>query len=155
MAGIADKFHKMWNPPEDEMDYEYDDEMDMEDAPQQEAADETPARRSAPVSVGNNVVNMRQGGAQHLRVVLFKPEKFGEETRAIADELVQSSTVVLNMEKAGDDTCRIIDFLSGVAYANNGTVKWVSKNTYIIAPKNVDFTGEESLDEMDTNNVYM
>ena len=122
---------------------------------QQEAADEAPARRSAPVSVGNNVVNMRQGGAQHLRVVLFKPEKFGEETRAIADELVQSSTVVLNMEKAGDDTCRIIDFLSGVAYANNGTVKWVSKNTYIIAPKNVDFTGEVSLDGMDTDNVYM
>lgn len=153
MAGIADKFHKMWNPPEDEMDYEYDDEMDMEDAPQQEEPDEAPARR-APVT-GKPDFRTVQGGAQHLKVVLFKPEKFGEETRAIADQLVQSSTVVLNMEKAGDDTCRIIDFLSGVAYANNGTVKWVSKNTYIIAPKNVDFTGGDPLDGMDTDNVYL
>ena len=30
MAGIADKFHKMWNPPEDEMDYEYEDGDEME-----------------------------------------------------------------------------------------------------------------------------
>ena len=70
-----------------------------------------------------------------LQVVLFKPISFGEETRAIADELLKRHTVVLNLEKTEKEVSRrIVDFLSGVAYANNGKIKRVATNTFIITP---------------------
>ena len=33
---------------------------------------------------------------------------------------------------------RLVDFLSGVAYANNGQIKRVANSTFIITPYNVD-----------------
>ena len=62
-----------------------------------------------------------------LQVVLFKPVSFGEETRTIADELIKRHTVVLNLENTEKETSRrIVDFLSGVAYANNGKIKRIA-----------------------------
>lgn len=49
---------------------------------------------------------------------------------------------------------RILDFLSGVAYANRGKIKRVATNTYIIIPSNVDLTGDDLLDELENNGVY-
>ncbi len=153
MAGIVDKFQKMWNPPDDEVDYVYDEDGEMEE--ETAAADrreEAPARRGG--QSGNKVVNIH--ATAQLQVVLFKPENFGEETRAVADELLKMHTVVLNLEETNKDTSRrIIDFLSGVAYANGGKIKRVSTCTYIITPYNVDLTGDEVMDELENNGVYV
>lgn len=153
MAGIVDKFQKMWNPPDDEVDYVYDEDGEMEE--ETAAADrreEVPARRGG--QNGNKVVNIH--ATAQLQVVLFKPENFGEETRAVADELLKMHTVVLNLEETNKDTSRrIIDFLSGVAYANGGKIKRVSTCTYIITPYNVDLTGDEVMDELENNGVYV
>ena len=81
-------------------------------------------------------------------MVLFKPERFGDETRSVADELIKMHTVVLNLENTSKDVSRrILDFLSGVAYANNGKIKRVSTATFIITPYNVDLTGDDLMDE--------
>ena len=48
---------------------------------------------------------------------------------------------------------RILDFLSGVAYANDGQIKKVANCTYIITPYNVGFMGD-LLDELENNGVY-
>ena len=70
--------------------------------------------------------------------------------------LLQMHTVVLNLEETNKDTSRrIIDFLSGVAYANGGKIKRVSTCTYIITPYNVDLTGDEVMDELENNGVYV
>ena len=153
MAGIVDKFQKMWNPPDDEVDYVYDEEGEMEEeAETANRREEVPARRGGQ---GNNKVVNIHATAQ-LQVVLFKPENFGEETRAVADELLKMHTVVLNLEETNKDTSRrIIDFLSGVAYANGGKIKRVSTCTYIITPYNVDLTGDEVMDELENNSVYV
>ena len=88
-------------------------------------------------------------------MALFKPERFGEETRAIADELIKTHTVVLNLENTNKDMARrIIDFLSGVAYANRGKIKKVATSTFIIIPNNVDLTGDDLLDELEHSGVY-
>ncbi|CDB24119.1 pF04472 family protein [Clostridium sp. CAG:557] len=90
-----------------------------------------------------------------LQVVLFKPERFGEDTRAIADELIKMHTVVLNLENTNKDVSRrIIDFLSGVAYANSGQIKKVATSTFIITPYNVGLTGDDLLDELENSGVY-
>ncbi|HIS49158.1 MAG TPA: cell division protein SepF [Candidatus Gallacutalibacter pullistercoris] len=156
MAGFVDKIQKMWNPPDDEVDYVYDEEMEMqEEADAAEAVqEEAPARRSSSAQGSNKVVNIH--ATAQLQVVLFKPENFGEETRAVADELLKMHTVVLNLEETKKETARrIIDFLSGVAYANGGKIKRVATSTYIITPYNVDLTGDEVMDELENNGVYV
>ena len=88
-------------------------------------------------------------------MVLFKPEHYGEEVRAIADELLKRHTVVLNLENTEKNISRrILDFLSGVAYAQNGKIKPVATRTFIITPYNVDLTGDDVLDELENNGVY-
>ena len=67
----------------------------------------------------------------------------------MADELLKRHTVVLNLEKTEKEVSRrIVDFLSGVAYANNGKIKRIATNTFIITPYNVDLTGDDVLDEL-------
>ena len=99
----------------------------------------------------NKVVNIR--AATQLQVVLVKPEKF-EDASAIADHLREKRTVVLNLESTNKETARrLLDFLSGVAYANEGKIKKVAISTYIITPYNVDILGD-LIDELENNGLY-
>ena len=77
-----------------------------------------------------------------LQVVLVKPERF-EDASTVADHLNAKRTVVLNLESANKDVARrILDFLSGVAYANDGQIKKVANCTFIITPYNVGVMGD-------------
>ena len=88
-----------------------------------------------------------------LQVVLVKPEAF-DEAASIADNLNARRTVVLNLESASRDVARrFLDFLSGVAYANNGQIKRVANSTYIITPYNVDVMGD-LIDELESNGMF-
>lgn len=175
MAGLMDKLQKMWNPPEDE--YEYEEYPEEEEAQPEEKPDYAPvreeSRRASPVSSFSSfsaytpshttsrereynqgkVVNIN--AKTQLQVVVCKPVSFGEEVRSIADELLRRHTVVLNLEKTEKDMSRrIVDFLSGVAYANNGKIKRIATATFIITPYTVDLTGDDVLDELESNGLY-
>lgn len=87
-----------------------------------------------------------------VQVVLVKPERF-DDARSIADHLNNKHTVVLNLESANKDVARrLVDFLSGVAYANGGQIKRVANSTFIITPYNVDITGD-LIGEIESNGV--
>ncbi len=89
-----------------------------------------------------------------LQVALVKPERF-EDAPAIADHLADGRTVVLNLEVANRETQRrLLDFLSGAAYAHGGRIKKVANSTYIITPSNVDVMGELLMDELDSGATY-
>jgi len=156
--GIFDEFKRLAHPYEDE---EVDDFDDF-DVPAR-----TPERRERPERVeraprsessyveddrrSNKVVNIR--AATQLQVVLVKPEKF-EDASAIADHLREKRTVVLNLESTNKEIARrLLDFLSGVAYANEGKIKKVAISTYIITPYNVDILGD-LIDELENNGLY-
>ena len=99
----------------------------------------------------NKVVNIHT--TTQLQVVLVKPERF-ENASEIADHLREKRTVVLNLEQTDKTIARrLIDFLSGVAYANEGTIKKVALATYIITPYNVDILGD-LIDELENNGLY-
>lgn len=99
----------------------------------------------------NKVVNIN--ATTSLQVVLVKPERF-DDASAIADHLNARRTVVLNLESTNKEVSRrLVDFLSGVAYANNGQIKRVANNTFIITPYNVDIVGD-ILDELESSGVY-
>ena len=99
----------------------------------------------------NKVVNIHT--TTQLQVVLVKPERF-ENASEIADHLREKRTVVLNLEQTDKNIARrLIDFLSGVAYANEGTIKKVALSTYIITPYNVEILGD-LIDELENNGLY-
>ncbi|MBE6708669.1 MAG: cell division protein SepF [Ruminococcaceae bacterium] len=76
------------------------------------------------------------GAALEMKVV--KPEHF-ESVPQIADHLLNKRTVVLNLENTNKETARrLIDFLSGVAYSIDGSLKKIASNAYVITPNNVD-----------------
>ena len=100
----------------------------------------------------NKVVNIH--ATAQLKVVLVKPERF-ENASEIADHLREKRTVVLNLESTNKDIARrLVDFLSGVAYAGEGKIKKVAANTYIITPYSVDIMGD-LIDELENNGLYL
>ena len=88
----------------------------------------------------SKVVSMHS--TTQLAVVLVKPDRF-ENAAEIADHLKEKRTVVLNLEQTNKEVARrLVDFLSGVAYTNEGKIKRVANSTYIITPYNVDILGD-------------
>jgi len=99
----------------------------------------------------SRVVNIH--ATTQLQVVLVQPESF-ENVTDIAEHLRERHTVVLNLENASKEaTRRLLDFLSGFAYAQEGKVKKVAVSTYIITPYNVSLMGD-LIDELENNGLY-
>lgn len=142
---ISDRLNKFFNGPDDE---EYEEE-EMAMFNRSDRADDVEEERSS--SKKNKVVNIN--ATTQLQVVLVKPELFADAS-TIADHLNAKRTVVLNLESANKDVSRrLVDFLSGVAYANNGQIKRVANSTFIITPYNVDIMGD-LLDELESSGVF-
>lgn len=107
---------------------------------------------STPRSEKSNKVMSIHTTAQ-LQVILVKPERF-DDAASIADHLNDKHTVVLNLESTNKDVSRrLVDFLSGVAYANGGQIKKVANSTFIITPYNVDIMGD-LIDELSNTGVF-
>ena len=89
-----------------------------------------------------------------LSVVLVKPEKY-ENVSEVADHLRDKRTVVLNLESTNRDVARrLLDFLGGVAYANDGKIKRIAQSTYLITPYNVEIQGDV-IDELESNGLHL
>ena len=65
----------------------------------------------------------------------------------------RSATTRWSTSTNKDIARRLIDFLSGVAYAGEGKIKKVAANTYIITPYHVDIEGD-LIDELENNGLY-
>ena len=158
--GLLDELKKLTKPYDDDDDlYDEDEDGAPVDEAQDRAAEPEPQPR--PVRVGsrsdyagsgNKVVNI--GATSQMKVVLVKPERF-EAAAEIADHLREKRAVLMNLEQTNKEIARrLIDFLSGVAYAQDGKIKRVAANTYIITPYNVDLMGDDLMDELETSGVY-
>ena len=142
---ILDELKKWTHPYEDE-DEEYD---EFDEPVHREPLFED--RKAKVEDRRNKVVNIH--ATTQLQVVLVKPERY-ENASEIADHLRDKRTVVLNLEKTQKDVARrLLDFLSGVAYAQEGKIKKVALQTYIVTPYNVDIMGD-LIDELENNGLY-
>ena len=152
--GLMDELKKIIHPYDDE-DYDYEDDFEepVKESSRSLFDDRKDDRREDRRSEDrhNKVVNIH--ATTQLKVVLVKPERF-ENASEIADHLKEKRTVVLNLESTNKDVARrLIDFLSGVAYAGEGTIKKVAANSYIITPYSVDIMGD-LIDELENNGLY-
>lgn len=155
---LMDELRRLARPYEDEEEYE--DDFDLEEPfvetkeerkPRGKKREEDDMERDYADPGRDKVVNINT--TTQLQVVLVKPEKF-QDASAIADHLRDKRTVVLNLESANKDVARrMVDFLSGAAYAQEGKIKKVAVATYIITPYNVDIIGD-LIDELENNGMY-
>ena len=152
--GIFDDLKKWAHPYEDE-DEEYEDDFpDLSSRGDNTAFSDRGAgpARNREEERRNTVVNIH--ATTQLKVVLVKPERF-ENASEIADHLKDKRTVVVNLESTNKDVARrLIDFLSGVAYAGEGKIKKVAANTFIITPYHVDIMGD-LIDELENSGLYL
>ena len=114
--GLFSRFKKY--EPED-----YDDEIIEE---------EKPIKDNASISLGGGNIELK----------LIKPVSF-EQLLTAVDYLKGGKTVLLNLESADKAIIRrMIDFISGAAYALDANIKQATNDSYFIAPKRVDVGGE-------------
>jgi cell division inhibitor SepF len=77
-----------------------------------------------------------------MLVVITHPQKV-DDAGSICDYIKSGKTVVVNLEDTDFDTAqRVVDFLSGVSYSLDGDIQCVSNKIFILAPRNVDVTGQ-------------
>lgn len=114
----------------------YDEEF--EEAPYEEVPVEAepvienrfPFRRQSP-----KVVDMR-GTAPQNQVVIMQPGDI-EAAQQACDHIRSGKTVICNIEKVDPKVAqRVIDFITGSAYALDGRVMPVSSVIFVVAPRN-------------------
>ena len=121
-----------------------------DDADDTSSASSGASTRRTPGS--NKVVNIHT--TAQMQVVLVKPDRF-DNVSDIAEHLRSKHAVVLNLEATNKDVARrLVDFLSGCAYALDGKIKKIAISTYIITPYNVDIVGD-LIDELENSGLYL
>ena len=77
-----------------------------------------------------------------MEVCVIKPKSM-EDAREITETLLADCTVLLNMEGLDLDVAqRIIDFISGAAFAISGNLQKISSYIFLVTPTNVDISGD-------------
>ena len=76
-----------------------------------------------------------------MEIVISAPTEFKDAVVA-ADHIRDLKFVVLNLSRMDDNnSARLLDFLSGVAYSEDAHVQRIATGTYVIVPYFVDVMG--------------
>lgn len=125
---------------------------DLEDDPEDDYPEERPVSR--PALLGGSRPTSRQTPAvapqrrqspmaSNMQVRIIKPRTF-EQTKEIADTLLDHRTVLMNLEGLDVNTAqRIVDFASGACYALNGTFMKISNFIIVITPEGVGISNDD------------
>ena len=123
---------RKWGNPDD-------DEYIEEPAKQEAPAPET-SSRSSQSSNSSKIYTYNASTTLHL--VVNRPKKFSD-AGDIAELYKNKTTVILMFNNTNKDVAnRLIDFLGGVSYITGGEIKRIGETTYVLAPYNVDISGE-------------
>ncbi len=163
--GLMDELKKLTRPynEEDIDDYDYDEEEELDPTPAPAPAPTPTPRRSGFTAAETRetrrgaagpakVVNLNSNNTA-MQVILVKPDRF-DTVSEIADHLRDKKSIVLNLESTNKDVARrLVDFLSGCAYALDGKIKKVAISTYILTPFNVEIVGD-LVEELENSGIY-
>lgn len=94
---------------------------------------------------GNKVVQMNgRAGRGGMEVCVIRPVDFESYCQEISDVILENKAAIINFQdvKRASDAQRIIDFVSGACYAIDGTVKQIAENIVVVAPYDIDVSGD-------------
>ena len=104
------------------------------------------SKRSNSTAVSNKVTPMRPSNRRannvSMEVCVIKPASV-DDSREICETLLSGRTVILNLEGLDLEIAqRIIDFISGSAFAISGNLQKISNYIFLVTPTNVDISGD-------------
>ena len=160
MASFLKNFKNLTKPFSDEDDYIEGDEEELEEEEYEEEAEEVEeyeeaprtgfGKRSAPAPKAKDYYREYSEprksapaprASSRPEVHTYAPASF-DEVRDIAQNLLERRAVILNLEDTDPDAAgRLLDFMSGVAFALDGQIRRIAKQVYAFAPAGVDFIG--------------
>ncbi|MDE6726226.1 MAG: cell division protein SepF [Ruminiclostridium sp.] len=150
MGKFGDAIRKITGSGDDEED-ERDYDMDNEEDEDGDYEDSFRPRYNNNISSSSSGKVLNIPATTRLQVVVAKPEKMADAADA-ADHFKNKRAVVLNLDNTNKDIAnRMIDFLAGVAYAADGSLKRIANTSYILVPYNVDISGD-MLEELERSN---
>lgn len=121
---------------------------DLEGEDTLNAIAETTQKSMNTIKTSNKILNIHSNA--QMNVVLFHPKSF-EESTGIVDTLKSRRPVVMNISELDKDLARkIFDFCSGALYALDGHIQQVSKGIFVLAPQNVDITGDTTINKTES-----
>ena len=83
----------------------------------------------------------QQPSSNAMKMLVYQPMSY-EDTQSIIDNLKMKKPIIVNLELLEVDIAqRVLDFMSGAVYALNGSIHKVSKGIFVLAPINVDISG--------------
>lgn len=134
MGDLMNKFRSiMLGDDEDYDEDDYDEDYEEEEEERVIPIHSRTKDKSKLVSINTNV---------QMQVAIIVPESY-EDAQEICDNIKENRAVVVNLENVEYEISqRIVDFLSGSCYALNGSIQKISNKIFIIAPENVDITGD-------------
>ncbi len=146
------RFFKKFKDDNDDLDYLDEDDENLDDEKPVKKAAKT---SSKPESVQKSVSKMKaakksskvtpirkKGMSYGMEVNVIRPTSM-EDTRDIADTLLDDCTVVLNLEGLDMDIAqRIIDFTCGACYSLSGSLQKISSYIFILTPPGVEISGD-------------
>lgn len=126
-------------------DYDEEEEEEYVKPERKTSAPKQTAKQPKTTTSSNKITPMRNkktGASGNMEVCVIKPSSM-EDTREIADTLIDRCTVVLNLEGIDVEVAqRIIDFSSGACYSIAGSLQKISSYIFILTPANVEISGD-------------
>lgn len=154
MAKLLDKMLNMvgWEiEDDDEEEKDQDEGMMLEKKPLTEEDDLKPK-----FSLNYNKKNQNKVvslSSNQVRVVVVQPESI-DDAQEISNHLKDKKPVIVNLESMEKEAAqRIVDFFCGAVYALDGSIYRVSATIFLLAPFNVDVTGDFK-DELRNKGVF-
>lgn len=145
--------HRFFKKLDDDLDDEEDEEEYVKPvkknhsaSPKQTVDTTTRSTKQQPKTTPSSKItpmrNRKSSSGGNMEVCVIKPSSM-EDTRDIADTLIDRCTVVLNLEGIDVDVAqRIIDFSSGACYSIGGSLQKISSYIFILTPANVEISGD-------------
>lgn len=146
MGKFSDKFLSAFSLQDDEDDDfdEYDEDYNTDEGDEDGESGRSGffSKKKASVKEDEPYQAPRRTGTNGQEVCIFKPASI-EDSREIAETLLQGKAVVINFEGLHVEIAqRIIDFISGACYALDGNLQKISNYIFIATPPSVDISGD-------------
>ena len=113
-------------------------------------------RQADAADAAEAAASVRRAAPANAKPQMFmaSPTRFVEGAK-LADSLLEGKTVLLNLENAGKvEGRRLLDFMSGAAYAMQGYVKRVSGSIYLVVPNGEEVTEADAVSQMESSGVF-
>lgn len=120
----------------------YDNKEDLEENREQ-VRDYSDSKVGSNNYKNSNVVKINDDfSSDRVKILIHEPINY-EDAPPVLDDIIDKNVVVLNLEMLDMDIKKkAFDFISGGIYAIDGKIQKVSKDIFVIAPKELEIDGK-------------